>query len=132
MLRDVNLNFSSLLIDANKMFPSQRRVLYEKSIKSSVGQFVGAVTQNDVEESMLEFMPPSVFKTNIADIRDNIGKLSAQEMVNVVYFPNALVSLVVFSFKCECTFGDLNCGLVLVLVEFSGDPNTGYTNQVGI
>ena len=77
------------------MFPSQRRVLYEKSIKSSVGQFVGAVTQNDVEESMLEFMPPSVFKTNIADIRDNIGKLTAQEMVNVVYFPNALVSSVV-------------------------------------
>ena len=94
MLHDANLNFSSLLVDANKMFPSQRRALYQKSVKSSVGQFVAAVTQNDVEESMLELMPPSLFKDNIADIRDNLGKLTAQELVNVAYFPNALVSLV--------------------------------------
>jgi len=41
---------------------------------------------------MLEFMPPNVFKAGIADVREQIGKLSEKDLVNVVYFPNTLVS----------------------------------------
>ena len=96
MLRDANISVSLLLVEADKMFPSQRRALYQRSMKSSVGQFVSAVTKNDVEESMLELMPPSVFKANIADIRDNIAKLTAEEAFNVAYFPNTLVSWRIF------------------------------------
>jgi hypothetical protein len=91
------------------MFPSQRRALYQKLVKSSVGQFVSTVTVNDVEESMLELMPPSTFKANIGDIRDNIRKLSAQEMVNVAYFPNALVSFLILVHILKFTpVGNLN------------------------
>ena len=95
LLREVNLTtvITSLVGKSGKMFPSQRHALYKKLVKSSsVGELVASVTQYDVAEAMLQFMPPNVFKAGIADVREQIGKLSETELVNVVYFPNTLVS----------------------------------------
>ena len=92
MLRDASVDLSSLLINADKMFPSQRHALFKKLFKRSVGDFVSNVTKFDVAESMLEFMPPNVFKANIAEIRIQMGNLSTQDLANVAYFPSSLVS----------------------------------------
>jgi hypothetical protein len=93
MLRDASLDLSSLLKNADKMFPSQRHALFKKLSKKSIGDFISNVTKLDVAESMLEFLPPNVFKANIAEIRIQMGKLSSQDLANVVYFPNSIVSL---------------------------------------
>jgi len=84
---------TSLVGKSGKMFPSQRHALYKKLLKStSVGELVSTVTKFDVAEAMLGFMPPNIFKAGIAEVREQIEKLSDKELVNVVYFPNTLVS----------------------------------------
>jgi len=93
ILSDAKVDLSSLLGSAAKMYPSQRHALFKKLYKTSISDFVANVTSLDVAEEMLEFMSPNIFRSSLPEIRDKLNKLQDKDLVNVVYFPNALVIL---------------------------------------
>ena len=83
------------------MFPSQRRALFDRLSKTSIGDYVANATKLGVADIMNQFLPPSFFKENFRKICGKMEELSLQELDNIEQFPDAIVSLhmlFIFSF----------------------------------
>ena len=81
---------ASLLSVTSKLFPSQRRAIFEKLSGASVSGFVANVTTSGVEDVMLRFLPPRIFKRHLKEVAQSLDSRNLSDAVS--RFPPALVT----------------------------------------
>jgi hypothetical protein len=84
----------SLLPTAKKMFPSQRRAMFDKLSKTSIDAFVSKATKFGVGDVMIQFLPTKRFKESFQKNRKKWDELFSEQLNNVKQFPDDIVSSV--------------------------------------
>ena len=82
----------SLLPTAKKMFPSQRRAMFDKLSKTSIDAFVSKATKFGVGDVMIQFLPTRRFKESFQKNRKKWDELFSEQLNNVKQFPDDIVS----------------------------------------